>query len=71
MRLADLLPPQGGRVSAHYGESTTIGADGTGQVVLTGAKRKVVVTVAALCRRPDATGSIVDPSNAGHFSRTP
>jgi hypothetical protein len=29
------------------------------------------VTVAALCRRPDATGSIVDPSNARLFSRTP
>ena len=71
MRLADLLPPQGGRVSAHYGESTTIGGDRTGQVVLTGAKSKVVATVAALCRRPDATGSIVDPSERQTFSRTP
>jgi hypothetical protein len=40
LRLADLLPPEGGRVSAHYRESTTI-------------------------------GSIVDPSNARLFSRTP
>ena len=27
LRLADLLPPEGGRVSAHYAAATTIGAD--------------------------------------------
>ena len=37
LRLADLLPPEGGRVSAHYDATTTIGADQTGRVVLTGA----------------------------------
>jgi RNA polymerase sigma factor (sigma-70 family) len=70
LRLADLLPPRGGRVSAHYDATTTIGADQSGRVVLTGAERNVAVTVAALCRRPDASGSIIDPSNARVFSRT-
>ena len=63
LRLADLLPPEGGRVSAHYGAATTIGADRSGEIVLTGPARDADVTVAALCRRPDAAGSIVDPSN--------
>ena len=62
---------EGGRVSAHYGATTTIGADRSGEIVLTGAARDVDVRVAALCRRPDATGSIVDPTNARIFSRTP
>ena len=39
LRLADLLPPEGGRVSAHYDATTTIGADQVGRVVLTGAGR--------------------------------
>ena len=39
LRLADLLPPEGGRVSAHYDAATTIGADQTGRVVLTGDRR--------------------------------
>ncbi len=61
LRLADLLPPHGGRVSAHYAD-TTIGADQVGRVALTGAGQGRV-TVAALCRRPDAQGSIVDASH--------
>ncbi|WP_169542103.1 RNA polymerase sigma factor [Solirubrobacter soli] len=69
LRLADLLPPEGGRVSAHYGETTTIGADHSGEIVLTGRARDVDVTVAALCRRPDAGGSLVDPSNASTRDR--
>ncbi len=64
LRLADLLPPEGGRVSAHYGDTTTIGADQAGEIVLTGPARGVRIRVAALCRRPDASGSIIDPSNA-------
>ena len=68
LRLADLLPPEGGRVSAHYGATTTIGADQSGEIVLTGPARGVQVRVAALCRRPDARGSIVDPSNATRAS---
>ena len=60
MRLADLLPPAGGRVSAHYA-GTPIGAEQAARVVLTGASG-ARVTVAALCRRPDAQGSIVDAS---------
>jgi RNA polymerase sigma factor (sigma-70 family) len=58
MRLADLLPPDGGRVSAHYADAAIAQA---GRVVLTGAG-PARVTVAALCRRPDANGSIVDAS---------
>ena len=64
LRLADLLPPEGGRVSAHYADPATIGAEETGEIVLTGPERDADVRVAALCRRPDLSGSIVDPSNA-------
>jgi hypothetical protein len=71
LRLADLLPPEGGRVSAHYGDTTTIGADAAGEVVLTGPARDASVRIAALCRRPDAKGSIVDPSNARATARRP
>ena len=63
LRLADLLPPDGARVGARYAPTTTIGADQSGEIVLSGAARDAEVTVAALCRRPDAAGSIVDPSN--------
>jgi RNA polymerase sigma factor (sigma-70 family) len=58
MRLADLLPPDGGRVSAHYADTAI---EQAGRVVLTGTGQ-ARVTVAALCRRPDAQGSIVDAS---------
>ncbi len=54
LRLADLLPPEGGRVSAHYGEGTTIGADRTGEIVLTGPVREANVTVSVLCRPSSA-----------------
>jgi hypothetical protein len=60
MRLADLLPPDGGRISAHYA-GTPIGAEQAARVVLSGAGGGRV-TVAALCRRPDAQGSLVDAS---------
>ena len=59
----------GGRVSAHYA-GTTIGADQAGRVVLTGRRAASGrVTVAALCRRPDAQGSIVDASRAALAAR--
>jgi RNA polymerase sigma factor (sigma-70 family) len=54
LRLADLLPPEGGRVSAHYGEGTTIGAARTGEIVLTGPGRDAKVTVSVLCRPSSA-----------------
>ena len=50
-------------MSARYAPTTTIGADQSGEIVLSGAARDAHVTIAALCRRPDAAGSIVDPSN--------
>ena len=63
LRLADLLPPEGGRVSAHYGAATTIGADRSGEIVLTGPAR------AANGRRavpaPDATARSSTPRHYG------
>ena len=51
LKLADLLPPEGGRVSAHYGATTTIGADGSGEIVLTGPARDVT------CGSPRCAGA--------------
>ena len=61
MRLADLLPPRGGRVSAAYASGTVAGADRAGRIALSG-RGHTTVTVAALCRRPDAMGSIASVS---------
>ena len=63
LRLADLLPPEGGRISAHYDPATKLGVDLVGRIVLTAATdTPASVEVAALCRRRDASGSIVDAS---------
>ena len=63
LRLARPPAAEGGRVSAHYGATTTIGADQAGEIVLTDAQREVVVRGRAV---PPAgrAGSLVDPSNA-------
>jgi hypothetical protein len=67
MRLADLLPPHGGRVSAAYAPGTSAGADRVGRIRLTAAPATgaTTVTVTALCRRPDAKGSIASVSRLG------
>jgi RNA polymerase sigma factor (sigma-70 family) len=64
MRLADLLPPRGGRVSAAYASGTVAGADRAGRIALSG-RGHTTVTVSALCRRPDAMGSIASVSRIG------
>ena len=65
MRLADLLAPSGGRVSDAYAPGTVAGADRAGRITLSAAdpRRAVRVTVTALCRRPDSTGSIASVSS--------
>jgi RNA polymerase sigma factor (sigma-70 family) len=64
MRLADLLPPRGGRVSAAYAPGTAAGSDRAGRIRLTGTGA-ASVTVTSLCRRPDARGSIASASRVG------
>jgi hypothetical protein len=64
MRLADLLPPHGGRISASYAPGTAAGTDRAGRIRLTGTGA-ASVTVTALCRRPDARGSIASASRVG------
>ncbi|WP_205698500.1 RNA polymerase sigma factor [Conexibacter sp. SYSU D00693] len=67
LRVADLLPPEGGRVDAAYAPGTRIGTDATATVLVAphaGISRTTAepLVLGVLCKRPDAGGSIVDPT---------
>ena len=67
MRAADLLPPRA--VTAGYVPPTVPGASRTATVAVSG-RAGTQATVGVLCRRPDATGSIVaGQAAAGHAAR--
>lgn len=58
MRVADLVAPRGGRASVAYAPGVVVGSDRAARLELDPPPRRPV-TVAVLCRRPDAAGSIV------------
>jgi hypothetical protein len=69
LHIADLLPPLGTRLSVTYAPSNVVGVSRRATVVFERAAlaRRATVTVGALCKAPDARGSIV--ASAGTAAR--
>jgi RNA polymerase sigma factor (sigma-70 family) len=59
LRVADLIPPRGGRVNVTYAPDVVVGSDRAARFELEPAAPRRGLTVSMLCRRPDGAGSIV------------
>jgi RNA polymerase sigma factor (sigma-70 family) len=62
-RVADLLPPQGGAVTAGYVGATTPGVSRVAHIRLSGSSAEKL-GVAVLCRVPDAAGAVTPAAQA-------